>query len=86
MRRRVEPSVAGSKGLPMDELARSLHRARRHRVPVPSLTETRPEMIAAGAYAQRRLVELLQADVTWPDHSYQLARQAIGLAGDGGNP
>jgi 2-keto-4-pentenoate hydratase len=49
--------------LPVDDLARALHRARRDRVPVPPLTEARPEMTAADAYAvQRRLVELLQAD------------------------
>ena len=49
--------------LPVDDLARSLFRARRERVPVPPLTEERPEMTAADAYAvQRRLVELLQAD------------------------
>ena len=49
--------------LPVDDLARSLFRARRERVPVPPLTEERPEMTAAEAYAvQRRLVELLQAD------------------------
>ena len=50
--------------LPVDDLARSLFRARRERVPVPPLTEERPEMTAAAeAYAvQRRLVELLQAD------------------------
>ena len=49
--------------LPVDDLARSLFRARRERVPVPPLTEARPEMTAAEAYAvQRRLVELLQAD------------------------
>jgi 2-keto-4-pentenoate hydratase len=49
--------------LPVDDLARSLFRARRERVPVPPLTEKRPEMTAAEAYAvQRRLVELLQAD------------------------
>lgn len=49
--------------LPVDDLARALCRARRDRVPVPPLTEARPEMTAAEAYAvQRRLVELLQAD------------------------
>ena len=49
--------------LPVDDLARSLFRARRERVPVPPLTDERPEMTAAEAYAvQRRLVELLQAD------------------------
>jgi 2-keto-4-pentenoate hydratase len=50
-------------GLPVDELARALFRARRDRVPVQPLTEARPAMTAAEAYAvQRRLVELLQAD------------------------
>jgi 2-keto-4-pentenoate hydratase len=50
-------------GLPVEELARALYRARRDRVPVPPLTEARPGMTAAEAYAvQRRLVELLQAD------------------------
>ena len=49
--------------LPVDALARALHRARHDRVPVPPLTEARPELTAADAYAvQRRLVELLQAD------------------------
>ncbi|HEV8425979.1 MAG TPA: fumarylacetoacetate hydrolase family protein [Actinomycetes bacterium] len=49
--------------LPVDELARSLHQARRDRVPVPPLTEARPGLTAAEAYAiQHRLVELLQAD------------------------
>jgi 2-keto-4-pentenoate hydratase len=49
--------------LPVDDLARSLFRARRERVPIPPLTDERPEMTAAEAYAvQRRLVELLQAD------------------------
>jgi 2-keto-4-pentenoate hydratase len=49
--------------LPVDDLARALYRARRDRVPVRPLTEERPEMTAADAYAvQRRLVELLQAD------------------------
>jgi 2-keto-4-pentenoate hydratase len=49
--------------LPVDELARSLHQARRDRVPVPPLTQARPELTAAEAYAvQHRLVELLQAD------------------------
>jgi 2-keto-4-pentenoate hydratase len=50
-------------GLPVDDLARALRQARRDRVPVPPLTEERPELTAADAYAvQRRLVELLQAD------------------------
>jgi 2-keto-4-pentenoate hydratase len=49
--------------LPVEELARALHQARRDRVPVAPLTGDRPEMTAAEAYAiQRRLVELLQAD------------------------
>lgn len=49
--------------LPVDDLARALYRARRDRVPVPPLTDARPEMTAVEAYAvQRRLVELLQAD------------------------
>ncbi len=50
-------------GLPVEELAQALYRARRDRVPIPPLTEDRPQMTAAEAYAvQRRLVELLQAD------------------------
>jgi 2-keto-4-pentenoate hydratase len=49
--------------LPVEELARALHQARRDRVPVAPLTGDRPEMTATEAYAiQRRLVELLQAD------------------------
>jgi 2-keto-4-pentenoate hydratase len=49
--------------LPVEELARALYQARRDRIPIPPLTEDRPEMTATEAYAiQRRLVELLQAD------------------------
>ena len=49
--------------LPVDDLARALHQARRDRVPIPPLTDAWPQMTAAEAYAvQRRLVELLQAD------------------------
>ena len=50
-------------GLPVEELAQALYRARRDRAPIPPLTGERPAMTAAQAYAvQRRLVELLQAD------------------------
>jgi 2-keto-4-pentenoate hydratase len=58
------PPVDGAPpGLPVDELAAALHRARRDRVAVPALTDARPELTVADAYAvQRRLVELLQAD------------------------
>jgi 2-keto-4-pentenoate hydratase len=50
-------------GLPVEDLAQALYRARRDRAPVAPLTEARPAMTAAEAYAvQRRLVELLQAD------------------------
>lgn len=50
-------------GVPVEDLAQALYRARRDRVPVPPLTGERPELTAAEAYAvQRRLVELLQAD------------------------
>src|SRR4029453_16642585 len=50
-------------GVPGEDLAQALYRARRDRVPVPPLTGERPELTAAEAYAvQRRLVELLQAD------------------------
>ena len=49
--------------LPVEELAQALYRARRDRVPVPPLTEARPDLTAVEAYAvQRRLVELLRAD------------------------
>jgi 2-keto-4-pentenoate hydratase len=55
--------VTSHDGLPVEELAQALYRARRDRVPIPPLTEDRPQMTAAEAYAiQRRLVELLQAD------------------------
>jgi 2-keto-4-pentenoate hydratase len=56
-------SAGVTPGLPVDDLARALHQARRDRVPVAPLTEARPELTAEEAYAvQRRLVELLQAD------------------------
>jgi 2-keto-4-pentenoate hydratase len=55
--------VTAHDSLPVEELARALHRARRERVPIPPLTDERPQMTAAEAYAvQRRLVELLQAE------------------------
>jgi len=57
------PVGEASAGVPVEELARALHRARRDRVAVPALTDARPELTAADAYAiQRHLVELLQAD------------------------
>lgn len=61
--------------LPVEKPAGALYRARRDRIPVPPLTEARPEMTAVEAYAvQRRVVDLLQADGEGEIVGYTLGR------------